>query len=110
MSAPGPPAEMCVLSSMVHGQNDTDTTVQVAVVAATAIAVFEPDLRALCYDLILAYLTLRSNLALLMKQRFGSVPEWAQERVSHAGLEQLERWLGKLLSASSLEELVQPDS
>ena len=49
-------------------------------------------------------------VALQLQQRFGSVPDWAQERLNTASAEQLTQWLGSILTAKSMEELFGTDS
>jgi predicted transposase YdaD len=48
------------------------------------------------------------SLALLLRRRFGPLPEWASERVAAASVEQLYAWLDDVLDAASLEELIGP--
>lgn len=44
-------------------------------------------------------------LALQVKLRFGSVPEWATARLQDANEEQLLDWTGRILTAVSVQEL-----
>lgn len=48
-------------------------------------------------------------VALQLQLRFGTVPEWAQERLSSATEEQLIGWTGAILRATSLAELFGTD-
>lgn len=40
----------------------------------------------------------------LLRLKFGSLPESAEEKVRQASLEELDRWAERVLSAQSLEE------
>ncbi|MFZ1640541.1 MAG: hypothetical protein WAV07_03705 [Candidatus Contendobacter sp.] len=42
---------------------------------------------------------------LLLRQRFGSLPEWAEARLRQADRAKLEIWALRVLSAASLEEV-----
>ena len=44
-------------------------------------------------------------LKLLLIQRFGELPGWAQARLSSATTKELEQWGKRLLEASTLEEI-----
>ena len=46
------------------------------------------------------------SLLRLLERRFGSLPEWARERVSAASLEQLDAWLDGVLDARSPDDLL----
>ena len=48
-------------------------------------------------------------VALQLQQRFGNVPEWAQERMGTASAEQLTQWARVILTAQSMEELFGTD-
>ena len=48
-------------------------------------------------------------VALQLQQRFGNVPEWAQERMGTASAEQLTQWATVILTAQSMEELFGTD-
>ena len=48
-------------------------------------------------------------IALQLQQRFGNVPEWAQERLNTASAEQLTQWARVILTAQSMEELFGTD-
>jgi len=45
---------------------------------------------------------------LLLRQRFGALPEWAQERLGQADRAQLEAWALRVLEAASLDEVFGP--
>jgi hypothetical protein len=45
---------------------------------------------------------------LLLRQRFGALPEWVQERLGQADRAKLERWALRVLSAASLDEVFGP--
>ncbi len=49
---------------------------------------------------------LRSTLAQLLSQRFGTLPDWAVDDLAAANADQLNAWTGSVLSAGSLEELL----
>jgi hypothetical protein len=45
---------------------------------------------------------------MLLKQltlKFGSLPPWAEKRIETAGLEELDRWAERVLTATSLDEI-----
>ncbi|KOR27844.1 hypothetical protein TI05_18125, partial [Achromatium sp. WMS3] len=42
----------------------------------------------------------------LIKQRFGSLPQWAELQIDSAQNTQLEYWAGKIFTATSIEELL----
>ena len=44
-------------------------------------------------------------MELLLRQRFGEAPEWAQTRLQQADRAQLEAWALRVLDAGSLEEV-----
>jgi predicted transposase YdaD len=44
-------------------------------------------------------------LLLLIRNRFGDLPEWVRVRVEPASWEQLEGWIEKLLTAPSIDAL-----
>ncbi len=46
-------------------------------------------------------LTLRQ----LSSQRFGTIPDWTEDRLKDARPKDLERWTGHILEASTLEEI-----
>jgi hypothetical protein len=46
---------------------------------------------------------LRRQLA----RRFGSLPEWTEERLTHADLTQIEAWADRVLDADTLEAVFQ---
>ena len=48
-------------------------------------------------------------VSLQLQQRFGSVPEWAQERLNTASAEQLTQWASVILTAKSMEEIFGTD-
>lgn len=48
----------------------------------------------------------REMLTRQLTKHFGELPSWATERVSHASVEQLERYLDAVLSATSLDEVL----
>ncbi|MBL8230516.1 MAG: DUF4351 domain-containing protein [Bryobacterales bacterium] len=48
----------------------------------------------------------RHMLRKLITSKFGDVPEWAEKRLSEASLELLETWSERILTASSLEDLL----
>jgi hypothetical protein len=39
----------------------------------------------------------------LLKAKFGKLPKWVDERLSHASLSDVERWAKKLVTADTLE-------
>jgi hypothetical protein len=41
-----------------------------------------------------------------LEAQFGTLPEWAQTKINEASEETLERWVGLLHKATSLEELL----
>ena len=41
----------------------------------------------------------------LLTRRFGPLPTWAEERLTQASLQELERWADRLLEASQLDEV-----
>lgn len=41
----------------------------------------------------------------MIELKFGGVSDWAEERLTQASDEQLDAWVGKILTASTLEEL-----
>ena len=43
----------------------------------------------------------------LLNQRFGSLPEWAEEKIEMASERELEFWTDSVLSAKSIEEVLQ---
>ncbi len=45
--------------------------------------------------------TLRTQLA----QRFGPLPEWVEQRLEKADEQELESWIMRVLTATSLEEI-----
>ncbi|MCP4345883.1 MAG: hypothetical protein GY795_10205 [Desulfobacterales bacterium] len=45
-------------------------------------------------------------LLLLMKTRFGSLPQWAEDKVKNADVAAIEDWSIRVLSANSLEEVL----
>lgn len=49
---------------------------------------------------------LAKAVALQARLRFGELPAWAHERLANASDAELEAWLGAMLSAGSLEELL----
>ena len=49
-------------------------------------------------------------LTVLLENRFGTLPEWAQQKIAAASADTREQWLLHLLQASSLEELLQDAS
>jgi hypothetical protein len=51
--------------------------------------------------------TLESTLRKLMVLKFGELPEWADERIQRADDTQLDHWIGRTLTADSLEALLQ---
>ena len=42
----------------------------------------------------------------LIEKRFGSLPPWAEQRLTSASTEQLEEWATRVLDAASLQELL----
>ncbi len=44
-------------------------------------------------------------LAQLLTQRFGSLPEWAEQKLENASPQELESWTGTILTAPTLEEV-----
>jgi flagellar biosynthesis/type III secretory pathway protein FliH len=40
-----------------------------------------------------------------MRQRFGELPYWAEERLARAGRNDLEQWAERILEARTLEEI-----
>lgn len=48
-------------------------------------------------------------LNLLIRQRFGELPEWAEARLKQAAPEQVETWALRVLSAERLEEVFEMD-
>lgn len=49
---------------------------------------------------------LASTLKRTLRKRFGSLPEWADERIDQANLQQLDHWIDRMLSASSVQDLL----
>ncbi|MCP4130896.1 MAG: hypothetical protein GY754_07925, partial [bacterium] len=45
-----------------------------------------------------------------METRFGTVPQWAKEKIKQADTEVIENWSIRLLSANSPEEVLAEDS
>jgi flagellar biosynthesis/type III secretory pathway protein FliH len=45
-------------------------------------------------------------LSLQLRLRFGALPAWAEERLAQASEEELLGWMGGLLSATTLEDLM----
>jgi hypothetical protein len=43
----------------------------------------------------------------LLKLRFSSLPAWVEEKVSSANVAQLDQWLDKILTAESVESLLE---
>jgi hypothetical protein len=53
----------------------------------------------------------QGEISILRRQltrRFGPLPEWAEERLTHAELPQLEAWADRVLEAKTLEEVFEP--
>jgi len=48
------------------------------------------------------------TLLRLLRQRFGAVPDWAEQRIAAAHIEQLDAWLDGLLEAEGVENLIGP--
>src|SRR5262249_43439741 len=48
----------------------------------------------------------RDALLLVLRQRFGRLPAAATARIDKAGADQLDVWFGRVLAASSLEEVL----
>ena len=48
-------------------------------------------------------------VALQLQQRFGNLPEWAQERLNTASAEQLTQWARVILTAKSIDDLFETD-
>jgi len=42
----------------------------------------------------------------LVQLKFGQLPDWAEEQINTASLEQLETWIEHILTAESLENLL----
>ena len=49
---------------------------------------------------------LRKALVLVLEQRFGALPEWAQQKIEKASEETAMGWLAKVGEASKLTELI----
>lgn len=43
----------------------------------------------------------------LLEQRFGTLPDWSQQKLASATESDLKRWVGNILSASNLEDILQ---
>jgi len=43
-------------------------------------------------------------VSLLLKKKFGDLPEWAEARLNEASLQQLQHWAAQILTVESLEE------
>jgi hypothetical protein len=41
----------------------------------------------------------------LIQKRFGDLPEWAEEKITQATIEQLEIWGDNILEANTLDEV-----
>jgi hypothetical protein len=41
----------------------------------------------------------------LLARRFGPLPAWAEEKITHADRDELERWADRVLEAKNLEEV-----
>jgi predicted transposase YdaD len=48
----------------------------------------------------------RNTLERLLSKRFGELPDWAVERISHADLNQLEIYLDDVITAQSLDDVL----
>jgi DNA-binding transcriptional regulator PaaX len=48
----------------------------------------------------------RGPLLLLLRQRFGALPAAVTARIEQAGAAELDAWFGRVLSASSLDEVL----
>ena len=48
----------------------------------------------------------RRFLTKLLHKRFGTLPEWAEQRIAHADATQLEHWVEEVLDAASLDTLL----
>ena len=44
-----------------------------------------------------------SIVRIQLESKFGKLPKWVNERLSHANLSNVERWAKKLLTAETLE-------
>jgi len=42
----------------------------------------------------------------LVQLKFGQLPDWAEEQINTASLEQLETWIERILTAENLEDLL----
>lgn len=42
----------------------------------------------------------------LLTRRFGTLPDWGQERLAHATVEQLDRWGDRVLDAESIQAVL----
>ena len=49
-------------------------------------------------------------LTVQLESRFGTLPEWAQQKIAAANADTREQWLLHLLQANSLEELLKDPS
>lgn len=47
------------------------------------------------------------TLLLLLKRRFGPIPDWATAKLANADLKTLETWTERILDAESLHEVFQ---
>jgi predicted transposase/invertase (TIGR01784 family) len=52
----------------------------------------------------------RETLTRLLVKRFGPLPSWAEDRVAHSSVEQLELYLDAILTAGSIEETLKHDA
>ena len=48
------------------------------------------------------------SLQRLMRRRFGTLPDWAVERIAAAPLAQLDAWLDAVLDVDAIEALIAP--
>jgi hypothetical protein len=45
-------------------------------------------------------------IMLLLREKFGQLPDWAEQKIRDAEVTQLEKWAKALISKSSLEEIL----
>lgn len=45
----------------------------------------------------------------LIQLKFGDLPNWAEQKITRADSEQIDRWISKLLKANSLDHLLRED-
>ena len=50
----------------------------------------------------------QNMLRKLLMLKFGELPSWADTQIEAASIEQLENWMEGILSANTLEALIEP--